>query len=99
MLVTGKLIICFFNLFFECDCHAKHSLSKNLHKLNFSRQQIDILRTMMLTGYKMAELLSSNKIKNPELKDEIDSIVNEWNVVASELVVIMLRSQEFKAKD
>ena len=78
---------------------AKHSLSKNLHKLNFSRQQIDILRTMMLTGYKMAELLSSNKIKNPELKDEIDSIVNEWNVVASELVVIMLRSQEFKAKD
>ena len=47
----------------------------------------------------MAELLSSNKIKNLECKDEIDTIVNEWNVVASELVVIMLRSQEFKAKD
>jgi len=75
---------------------AKHSLSKNLHKLNFSRQQIDILHTMMLTGYKMAELLSSNKIKNLELKDKIDTIVNEWNIAASELVVIMLRSKSLK---
>ncbi|KPJ67175.1 MAG: hypothetical protein AMJ43_05850 [Coxiella sp. DG_40] len=78
---------------------AKHSLSKNLYKLNFSRQQINAFSPIMLIGYKMAELLSSNKIKNLELKDEINSIVNEWNVTASELVVIMLRSREFKAKD
>jgi len=78
---------------------AKRSLSKNLHKLNFSRQQINAFSPIMLIGYKMAELLSNNKIKNLECKDEIDSIVNEWNIAASELVVIMLKSKSLKQMD
>jgi|GEM_PF-2882299 len=75
---------------------AKCSLSKNLHKLNFSRQQIDAFCPIMLIGYKMAELLNNSKSNDLEHKNEIDNIVNEWNVAASEFVVIMLRGKSLK---
>ena len=78
---------------------AKGSLSKNLHKLNFSRRQIEFFRPMILIGYKMAELLSNKEIEAISIKDKAISVVNEWNCAMSKLVVIMLESQELKKED
>lgn len=75
---------------------AKCSLSKNLHKLNFSRRQIEFFRPMILIGYKMAKLLSDKTIENLSIKDKAISIVNEWNSAMSELIAVMLESKEFK---
>ena len=77
---------------------AKGSLSKNLHKLNFSRRQIEFFRPMILIGYEMAELLRNKEIAIG-IKDKAISVVNEWNCAMSKLVVIMLENQELKKED
>jgi len=78
---------------------AKHSLSKNLYKLNLSCEQFDAFHTILLVGYRMAKFLSSDEIKQLGIKEKAESFVAEWHSAAIELVVVMLRSQRINIKD
>jgi len=75
---------------------AKHSLPKNLYKLNLSSAQFDALHTMLLIGYRMAKFLSSDEIKESGLKEKANDFAGEWHGAAVELVMVMLRSQKVK---
>lgn len=69
---------------------AKKIVSKNLHGLNFSHKEIDAFRSMVLIGYRMAKLLSNDKIKKLSIKTEAESLISDWNSTASELITVML---------
>jgi hypothetical protein len=78
---------------------CKHSLSKNLYKLNLSSEQFDAFHTILLIGYRMAKFLSGDEIKELGIKDKAENLVAEWHSAAIELVVVMLRSQKVNIKD
>ena len=75
---------------------AKHSLSKNLYKLNLSSAQFDAFHTMLLIGYRMAKFLRGDEIKQLDIKEKANDFADEWHGAAVELVMVMLRSQKVK---
>jgi len=65
---------------------AKNILPKKSHRLNFTRRQFAFIRSFILIGSQMADLLRDEEIKILTISDEADKLVEEWDSVIMELV-------------
>lgn len=65
---------------------AENILPKKPHRLNFTRRQFAFIRSFILIGSQMADLLRDEEIKILTISDEADKLVKEWDSVIMELV-------------
>lgn len=62
-------------------------LPKNLHGLNFTRRQFTFIRSFVLIGSQMADLLRDEEIKTLHISYEADKLIKEWDSVIMKLVL------------
>jgi len=65
---------------------AENILPKKPHRLNFTRRQFTFIRSFILIGSQMADLLRDEEIKRLTISDEADNLVKKWDSVIMELV-------------